>query len=91
VVEPCDLGSAHVRHLPPTERRQNDLVEQPPVLGCGAALALRLGVLGEEAFGEFGHCRRFLPGDLVCRRVSAVFDQAEQPLGLAARRFRCPR
>ena len=42
-------------------------------------LALRLGVLGKEALGEFGDRRRLLPGDLIGGRIGAVLDHAEQP------------
>jgi hypothetical protein len=90
VVKLGDIGAGHVRRLPPAELRQDDLFEQPAVFGRGAALALRVGMLGEEALGEFSDRRGFPPGHLVGGRVRAVLDHAEQRLCLFARRLGCP-
>ena len=74
MVQLRDIGTRHLRDLPLAERRQDDLVEQPLVLGRGAALALCLGMFSNEPLGEFGDGRRFLAGDFIGRGIGAVLD-----------------
>lgn len=81
------VGAGDVGHLPLAKRRHDDPVEQPLVLRRGAALALRLGMLGKEPLAEFG----LAAGHLVGGRVAAALDHAEQGFCLFARRLGRPR
>src|SRR5438046_5617661 len=86
----ADIVPRDIDHLPVAKDRQDDAVEQAPIFGCRADLALRLGVLGEEALGEIRYGRGFLSGDLVGSGIGAALDHAKQPFCLPASLFGRP-